>query len=86
MTEHLHAQGFNNAVLQLGLPDEFIDHGDPALLLKNLGLDAQGIETSIKQHYGELFVLHGTLDHMIYSFGIEQIDDFDLPLLSRWRI
>jgi 1-deoxy-D-xylulose-5-phosphate synthase len=58
VTEHLHAQGFNNAVLQLGLPDEFIDHGDPVLLLKNLGLDAQGIETSIKQHYGELFDRH----------------------------
>jgi 1-deoxy-D-xylulose-5-phosphate synthase len=58
VTEHLHAYGFNNAVLQLGLPDEFIDHGDPALLLKNLGLDAQGIETSIKQHYGELFDRH----------------------------
>lgn len=58
VTEHLHAQGFYNAVLQLGLPDEFIDHGDPVLLLKNLGLDAQGIETSIKQHYGELFDRH----------------------------
>ncbi|MAZ11068.1 1-deoxy-D-xylulose-5-phosphate synthase [Limnobacter sp. UBA3528] len=58
VTEHLHAQGFNNAVLQLGLPDEFIDHGDPVLLLKNLGLDAQGIETSIKQHYCELFDRH----------------------------
>jgi 1-deoxy-D-xylulose-5-phosphate synthase len=45
-------------VLQLGLPDEFIDHGDPVLLLKNLGLDAQGIQTSIKQHYGELFDRH----------------------------
>nr|WP_306815382.1 1-deoxy-D-xylulose-5-phosphate synthase [Limnobacter parvus] len=58
VTEHLHAQGFNNAVLQLGLPDEFIDHGDPVLLLKNLGLDAQGIKASIKQHYGELFDRH----------------------------
>jgi 1-deoxy-D-xylulose-5-phosphate synthase len=58
VAEHLHAQGFNNAVLQLGLPDEFIDHGDPVLLLKNLGLDAQGIQTSIKQHYGELFDRH----------------------------
>lgn len=58
VSEYLHAQGFNNQVLQLGLPDEFIDHGDPVLLLKNLGLDAQGIETSIKQHYGELFDRH----------------------------
>ncbi|HEX4879544.1 MAG TPA: 1-deoxy-D-xylulose-5-phosphate synthase [Limnobacter sp.] len=58
VSEFLHAQGFSNPVLQLGLPDEFIDHGDPVLLLKNLGLDAQGIETSIKQHYGELFDRH----------------------------
>lgn len=56
--EQLHSLGFTNAVLQLGLPDEFIDHGDPVLLLKNLGLDAQGIQTSIKQHYGELFEHH----------------------------
>lgn len=58
VTEYLHAQGFNNHVLQLGLPDEFIDHGDPALLLANLGLDAPGIEKSIKQHHGELFDRH----------------------------
>jgi len=28
----------------LGLPDEFIEHGDTAILLKELGLDAKGIE------------------------------------------
>lgn len=35
-------------VLNLGLPDEHIGHGDPAALLANLGLDAQGIEDSIR--------------------------------------
>jgi len=35
-------------VLQLGLPDRFIDHGDQAALLAGLGLDAAGIERSIR--------------------------------------
>ena len=37
-----------NQVLLLGLPDRFIDHGDPAKLLASLGLDAAGIENSMK--------------------------------------
>ncbi|HEX7385696.1 MAG TPA: 1-deoxy-D-xylulose-5-phosphate synthase [Castellaniella sp.] len=36
-------------VLQLGLPDEFIDHGDQKVILSGLGLDAQGIEASIRE-------------------------------------
>ena len=35
--------GLQRPVLQLGLPDRFIDHGDPARLLKECGLDADGI-------------------------------------------
>jgi 1-deoxy-D-xylulose-5-phosphate synthase len=35
-------------VLQLGLPDRFIDHGDAAKLLSSVGLDAEGIEKSIR--------------------------------------
>jgi 1-deoxy-D-xylulose-5-phosphate synthase len=31
--ESLQAAGLNLPVLQLGLPDEFIEHGDPAKLL-----------------------------------------------------
>ena len=34
-------------VLHLGLPDKFIDHGDPAKLLEACGLDAKGIAASI---------------------------------------
>jgi len=34
-------------VLVLGLPDRFIDHGDPAKLLASVGLDAEGIYKAI---------------------------------------
>ena len=37
------------AVLQLGLPDHFIDHGDPALQLKSCGLDKAGIVASVRE-------------------------------------
>jgi 1-deoxy-D-xylulose-5-phosphate synthase len=40
-------------VLLLGLPDRFVDHGDPAKLLSSLGLDAQGIESSIRRAISE---------------------------------
>lgn len=41
-------------VLQLGLPDVFIDHGEQAGILTELGLDAAGIERSIRQRFGSL--------------------------------
>ena len=37
--------------LQLGLPDKFIDHGDPGLLMVQCGLDAEGIEKSIRDFF-----------------------------------
>ena len=39
-------------LLHLGLPDAFIDHGDPALLLAQAGLDAKGIAASIAARHG----------------------------------
>jgi 1-deoxy-D-xylulose-5-phosphate synthase len=36
-----------NRILLLGLPDRFIDHGDPGKLLASVGLDAEGIRSSI---------------------------------------
>jgi 1-deoxy-D-xylulose-5-phosphate synthase len=39
-------------VLCLGLPDEFIEHGDPGKLLSLVGLDAAGIEQSIAKRFG----------------------------------
>ncbi|HEU0201445.1 MAG TPA: 1-deoxy-D-xylulose-5-phosphate synthase [Burkholderiaceae bacterium] len=40
-------------LLMLGLPDVFVDHGDPARLLASVGLDAAGIEASIRARFGE---------------------------------
>ncbi len=40
--------GIVKPVLHLGLPDRFIDHGDPALLLADVGLDAKGLEASVR--------------------------------------
>ena len=49
--EALAAMGLPLQVLQLGLPDAFIEHGEPAKLLALQGLDATGIEASIRQRY-----------------------------------
>jgi len=49
--EALQAAGLNLPVLQLGLPDVFIDHGDPAKLLAAQGLDAAGISQSITTRF-----------------------------------
>ncbi len=43
----LEEAGITVPFLRLGLPDRFIDHGDSALLLAELGLDAAGIERSV---------------------------------------
>jgi len=40
-------------LLHLGLPDRFIEQGDPAKLLQQCGLDAAGIAASIRQHISE---------------------------------
>jgi 1-deoxy-D-xylulose-5-phosphate synthase len=51
--EALQAEGLNMPVLVLGLPDEFIEHGDPAKLLAMVGLDAQGIEASVRAKFAD---------------------------------
>jgi len=51
--ESLQAAGLSSIpVLQLGLPDEFIEHGDQARLMAQCGLDAAGIEQSILKRFG----------------------------------
>jgi 1-deoxy-D-xylulose-5-phosphate synthase len=49
--EALQVLKMNNLVLQLGLPDTFIEHGDPVKLLAIQGLDAIGIEASIRKRF-----------------------------------
>jgi 1-deoxy-D-xylulose-5-phosphate synthase len=49
--ECIAAAGLAIPVLQLGLPDVFTEHGDPAKLMAMYGLDAAGIEKSIRQRF-----------------------------------
>ena len=49
VTEFVASNALKIGVIQLGLPDTFIDQGDPALMLASVGLDAAGIDASIRQ-------------------------------------
>ncbi len=52
--EFLQAYGQMRPMLQLGLPDQFIEHGDPARLLAALGLDDVGIVAAIHKRFPDL--------------------------------
>ena len=52
--EALNAAGVLRPVLQLGLPDTFIEHGDRTRLLAMLGLDAAGIASAIAQRFASV--------------------------------
>ena len=51
VAEALQQMNLVRPVLHLGLPDQFIEHGDPAKLLALQGLDASGIEAAIRQRW-----------------------------------
>jgi 1-deoxy-D-xylulose-5-phosphate synthase len=53
-SEALNALGIERPFLHLGLPDQFIDHGDPVQLMSMAGLDAAGIERSVRDRFGAL--------------------------------
>jgi 1-deoxy-D-xylulose-5-phosphate synthase len=48
VNEYLNTRASRPRLLQLGLPDRFIDHGNPKDMLSACGLDAKGILKSIK--------------------------------------
>ncbi|MEJ7805364.1 MAG: 1-deoxy-D-xylulose-5-phosphate synthase [Telluria sp.] len=54
VAEALAEAGIVKPLLMLGLPDVFIDHGDPHALLAGVGLDAKGIAASIRQRFGAM--------------------------------
>ena len=47
--EFLQARGLTVALLQLGLPDAYIDHGDQTAMLAECGLSVEGIAKAIEQ-------------------------------------
>ncbi len=59
--EALQSAGLTLPVLTLGLPDRFIEHGDPAKLLTMLGLDAAGIERSVRERFANVLQVGASL-------------------------
>jgi len=56
VAEALAAAGVVKPLLQLGLPDRFIDHGDAARLLAAEGLDAAGIEAAVRGRFASQLI------------------------------
>jgi len=52
VNEFLEAQGINTPVLNLGLPDEFLEHGKADDMLASCGLDSAGILNAIERRLG----------------------------------
>jgi len=52
VAEALLAAGIVKPLLTMGLPDLFIEHGEPAALLGAVGLDAAGIAAAVRQRFG----------------------------------
>ena len=59
--EALSSLGINNPLLQLGLPDEFIEHGDYQLLMTKCGLDVEGITNSIKKRFPAVLMANSAI-------------------------
>jgi len=54
VAESLAAQDIAARILHLGLPDEFVDHGDQAQLLAQVGLNRDGILKSIRSRLADM--------------------------------
>ena len=52
--EALSASGIEKPMLHLGLPDVFIEHGDPVKLMALQGLDSAGMVASMQARFGTL--------------------------------
>ena len=53
VAEALAADGVTVPLLMLGLPDQFVEHGDSQQLLAECGLDGAGIARAIREHLDE---------------------------------
>ena len=53
VSEALAADGLAVPVLNLGLPDHFVEHGDPQQLLVDCGLDGEGIARSVRERLSQ---------------------------------
>ena len=56
VSEHLNQQHITTNLLQIGFPDELVNHGEPAELLADWHLDKSGILQTIKARVKELLI------------------------------
>lgn len=68
INEFLVQRNIKLPVLNLGLPDRFIEHGSPEQLLKSCGLDAEGIFQSVQQQ--RLFIQNAGLTQVTELVGV----------------
>jgi 1-deoxy-D-xylulose-5-phosphate synthase len=54
VNEYLVAQNISISVLNLGLPDQFIEHGSHAAMLADCGLDAAGVTKTVHERMAHL--------------------------------
>ena len=59
--EALSTLGINKPLLQLGLPDQFIEHGDYGLLMTKCGLDIEGMTNSIRHRFPAVLTINSVL-------------------------
>jgi 1-deoxy-D-xylulose-5-phosphate synthase len=59
--EALSILGIHKPLLQLGLPDQFIEHGDYSLLMSKCGLDVEGIANSIKHRFPAVLAINSVV-------------------------
>ena len=69
VVEALAQAGISKPLLQLGLRDEFTEHGDPARLLAQQGLDAAGIEQAISVRFASMLAAARSAKPTLKSVG-----------------
>ncbi|GAB3478760.1 1-deoxy-D-xylulose-5-phosphate synthase [Polaromonas eurypsychrophila] len=69
VVEALAQAGISKPSLQLGLRDEFTEHGDPARLLAQQGLDAAGIEQAISVRFASMLAAARSAKPTLKSVG-----------------
>lgn len=52
VNEYLMREDYHAAVLNLGLPDRFLEHGQPPRMLADVGLDGDGVLRAIRERLG----------------------------------
>ncbi|MFK7731391.1 MAG: transketolase C-terminal domain-containing protein, partial [Pseudomonadales bacterium] len=69
--ELLNSENEQTPVLQLGLPDRYVEHGNQSLMRSEVGLDAEGIEMSIRTKMQALNIkpLHATDTASSHAFA-----------------